>query len=636
MIQNPITFVLDASGNYLGQQRGTIRALSNYASKIYVVAPFESVALKVNYLVYGTQREIIGQYLAPTALYGRDVLASNDPNLSTASNWQVWEVSISQRALHRIAKYRAGRIGVSFQVLSIAQPSQALNFVEDGTLTSANGLPNPATYEGDDGDYYVSDVWNYTDQYIAGTFAKGTYFYFDDDAWVEGQNITYIIQTTTVDLAVDPSLLAELPADISEDAEIANLIDDLIGDVATLQATLDSHITDYTDPHDLQANQVESTDGDVQTDIDNLQGDIADIVDGTTPLDYTVTDEEYIIVAEYIRDAIKELDGKTYAADQQLAQDISLKVSKALSNTLTELAIDDKIYVYDTSVSDAKFITVEDFVTQVVVDLASFGIVILAEGEYDEQNDIPTVSNPLPNKLYLYDNPESAPNNYDEWLWTGTAWEKLGVFSVDLDDYYDKDEADGLLDGKSDVGHTHPISDVVNLQDALDGKEPANANIQSHISSTSNPHSVTKTQVGLGNVDNTSDLDKPISTTTQTALNGKVSKTGDTMTGDLTIQKSAPAILLNSTNGDDYYIANDTGTFRIGNTQAQEDGITILDNGDVGINKQSPTEKLDVDGNIKASGSVTGDDVIATSTVKVGNWVLSENGTSGSLDFSVS
>lgn len=33
--------------------------------------------------------------------------------------------------------------------------------------------------------------------------------------------------------------------------------------------------------------------------------------------------------------------------------------------------------------------------------------------------------------------------------------------------------------------------------------EPANANIQSHISSTSNPHSVTKSQIGLGNVENT-------------------------------------------------------------------------------------------------------------------------------------
>lgn len=42
--------------------------------------------------------------------------------------------------------------------------------------------------------------------------------------------------------------------------------------------------------------------------------------------------------------------------------------------------------------------------------------------------------------------------------------------------------------------------------------EPANANIQTHIGSTSNPHSVTKTQVGLGNVDNTSDANKPVST----------------------------------------------------------------------------------------------------------------------------
>jgi hypothetical protein len=32
------------------------------------------------------------------------------------------------------------------------------------------------------------------------------------------------------------------------------------------------------------------------------------------------------------------------------------------------------------------------------------------------------------------------------------------------------------------------------------GAEPANTNIQVHIHSTSNPHSVTKTQVGLGNV----------------------------------------------------------------------------------------------------------------------------------------
>lgn len=46
-------------------------------------------------------------------------------------------------------------------------------------------------------------------------------------------------------------------------------------------------------------------------------------------------------------------------------------------------------------------------------------------------------------------------------------------------------------------------------------------NLDDHEADTSNPHAVTKAQVGLGDVDNTSDLSKPISTATQTALNGK-------------------------------------------------------------------------------------------------------------------
>jgi hypothetical protein len=45
--------------------------------------------------------------------------------------------------------------------------------------------------------------------------------------------------------------------------------------------------------------------------------------------------------------------------------------------------------------------------------------------------------------------------------------------------------------------------------------------LTSHTSNTSNPHSVTKAQVGLGNADNTSDANKPVSTATQTALNAK-------------------------------------------------------------------------------------------------------------------
>ncbi len=75
----------------------------------------------------------------------------------------------------------------------------------------------------------------------------------------------------------------------------------------------------------------------------------------------------------------------------------------------------------------------------------------------------------------------------------------------------------------SPASHAHPISDVTSLQTALDGKQPAGSYAPaSHVTDTANPHAVTKAQVGLGSVDNTSDLNKPISTATQTALDGKL------------------------------------------------------------------------------------------------------------------
>lgn len=43
--------------------------------------------------------------------------------------------------------------------------------------------------------------------------------------------------------------------------------------------------------------------------------------------------------------------------------------------------------------------------------------------------------------------------------------------------------------------------------------------LQDHIADANNPHKVTKAQVGLGSVDDTSDIDKPVSTAQQTAIN---------------------------------------------------------------------------------------------------------------------
>ena len=63
-----------------------------------------------------------------------------------------------------------------------------------------------------------------------------------------------------------------------------------------------------------------------------------------------------------------------------------------------------------------------------------------------------------------------------------------------------------------------------NIADAKKAGTDAQSTINTHIKNIDNPHNVTKAQVGLDQVNNTSDADKPISTATQNALDSKVDK----------------------------------------------------------------------------------------------------------------
>jgi hypothetical protein len=79
---------------------------------------------------------------------------------------------------------------------------------------------------------------------------------------------------------------------------------------------------------------------------------------------------------------------------------------------------------------------------------------------------------------------------------------------------------------------------------------------------------LSKSSVGLDNVDNTSDLNKPISTATQTALNGKANLSGATFTGTVTIPTltgvTAPTftgdIVVNKTGDNSVNIRSETGS----------------------------------------------------------------------------
>lgn len=76
------------------------------------------------------------------------------------------------------------------------------------------------------------------------------------------------------------------------------------------------------------------------------------------------------------------------------------------------------------------------------------------------------------------------------------------------------------------------IGDIPGLKDAID---KGGTGLEDHITDYNNPHRVTKEQVGLGKVDNTSDLEKPISIAVQEALNNiKIDATGYATKEELT------------------------------------------------------------------------------------------------------
>ena len=83
-----------------------------------------------------------------------------------------------------------------------------------------------------------------------------------------------------------------------------------------------------------------------------------------------------------------------------------------------------------------------------------------------------------------------------------------------------------------DEGRVYVGTGTSNIAQAKKSEVTAvDSKVDTHIAMDDNPHGVTKAQVGLGNVDNTSDADKPISIATQGALDLKADLDSPVLTG---------------------------------------------------------------------------------------------------------
>jgi hypothetical protein len=129
------------------------------------------------------------------------------------------------------------------------------------------------------------------------------------------------------------------------------------------------------------------------------------------------------------------------------------------------------------------------------------------------------------------------------------------------------------------IGVDIGVSDHGALTGLADDDHPQYLNDARHDAITGNPHGVTATDVGLGNVDNTSDLDKPVSTIQQAALDAKQ----DTLVSGTNIKTVNGTSLLGS--GDVVIsggsAASRTGTTILFDTPSVYNAATFLTSGDI-------------------------------------------------------
>ncbi len=282
---------------------------------------------------------------------------------------------------------------------------------------------------------------------------------------------------------------------------------------------LGTHITDKENPHEVTKAQIGLGEVDNTSDLAKpvstaTQGALDGKVDkvtgkGLSTEDYTSADKA-------------KLTGIAAGAQVNVVEVVKVNGTKAEP---TDKAVDITV---PTKVSDLTNDT--GFVTKAVGDLVNYytkaqtytraeiNALIAGTLKFQKVDSLPTAGES--NVIYLVPKAGSGDDVHDEYIYIDGAWELIGSTQITVD----------VVNGDAGITvagvelqkatQAHPGLMTVEQVNALAGKAEK-ASTDAHIGNRENPHNVTKAQLGLGSVDNTSDADKPISTATQAALDLK-------------------------------------------------------------------------------------------------------------------
>ena len=295
--------------------------------------------------------------------------------------------------------------------------------------------------------------------------------------------------------ALETGLTAETTDRVAADSSMAN-------NISSLNGRLVAHETNHNNPHQVTKAQIGL-------------GNVNNTADLDKPIS-TATQQALNALSGQIGTTDAKFDDYRTAAQQDIVDNqIRIEISNvSQAVTLEEAArlsadatINNKINsieeVIPSSATASNMLADRAFVNSSINSMAAYYITASASG------------NAFGDHARLI----SGPWYFQGELRTPTLNDYALVIS---DETHDNKSARYLYDGAQwafqyTLNNTEFTQDQINAINSTITKSKVD-DYDAHIIDYSNPHNVTKAQVGLSNVDNTSDLNKPVSTATQQAL----------------------------------------------------------------------------------------------------------------------
>jgi hypothetical protein len=331
--------------------------------------------------------------------------------------------------------------------------------------------------------------------------------------------------TTAVNNAIN-ALVDGAPAALDTLNELAAAVNDN-GDFASeLIAEMNTKQDIVTGVSDTEIGYLANVTSDIQTQID-AKANSADIAGSAiNALAGALTEgTDIVITHDNVADTITISAGTGLATNQELAD----SVSNHNNDTTSVHGIDDTAEL--ATKTFAANLLVNATKTNIQITGDKDGITIVAEnGVADSDTD--DLAEGATNKYYTDARVETKLSTS---VRDGIEWD-----AVTNELYVDETTVQFRVADVSDteIGYLNGVTSGIQAQ--IDDKLASStaASTYAPIDSpafTGTVSGVTKSHVGLGNVDNTSDADKPVSTATQTALDAKASLAGATFTGNVEV-----------------------------------------------------------------------------------------------------